>query len=193
MGENLLLSIDLSMRSAGAVILDSNGVLIDQLLVPTTKEEVDNEELLIYMEDCLVSFAARHKGLTSMVIEGLSFGSKSANADLIAGNWWNIRRAMRVAFPHINIGRIPVTTWRSRVIDLTKGNKAALQKKFGKDYLKIAVMHQVPAHVLQQFVDYRDSIQHWPHKYPPSKKREAIYDLCDAYWLGRYRLSLAYA
>lgn len=183
-----LLSIDLSMRSAGLVVLDESGALVDQLLIPTKKDEYDNEFLLEYMEDRVLDFADKHRP-NSIVIEGMAFNSKSGKTDLIAGNWWNTRKELRQLLPDANIGSIPVLSWRSKTIDLKKGNKAVLQEQYGKTYLKDAVRDAVPKDVLATFTEYLAEFN-WPKSYPAGKKREAIYDLCDAYCMGIHRLNI---
>ena len=186
---NKLLAIDLSMRSAGLVVLDANGQLVSQLLVPTMKEEYEGEFLLLYMESRIIDFASNFNP-TSVVIEGLAFNSKSGAADLIAGNWWNIRKELRSKYSRVSMGSIPVTTWRSKVLDLSKAGKALLVQKYGdKLYLKQGVVDKTPHDVLAEFHAYLEVLK-WPTKYPAAKKREAIYDLCDAYWLRRHRLNI---
>lgn len=183
-----LIAIDLSMRCAGLVALSQDGALLGQTVIPTIKEEYEGEFLLIFMEAQILNFAAKFRP-TAVVIEGLAFNSKSGNTDLIAGNWWNIRKELRLQYAGAQFGSIPVTTWRSKVLDLSKAGKAELEAKYGKTYLKEGVRDKTPEAVLQKFREYLDAVT-WPPKYPAAKKREAIFDLCDAYWLGQHRLRI---
>lgn len=179
-----LVAIDLSLRSAGLVRLTVEGTMMDFTVVQTKKEEFDDELLLLHVEKEVCAFIAKvntdlpYDKVTAVVIEGLSFGSKSARSDLIAGNWWHVKAEIRRRWPDMMIGAIPVTSWRSKVInkELMKEYKA----KFKTNHQKIAVVEHLKPHIRKTFETYIAR-----EKFPKS----TIYDLADAYWLGQYRLT----
>lgn len=185
---NVLLSIDLSLRAAGWVILQNTGELVDFGVLATTKEMADDESLLVLTDSYFTNIVNTHK-VGSVVIEGLAFAAKSSRSDLIAGNWWHLRASLYQNTHVQRIGSIPVTAWRNRVLNLTKNGREELKKFYGDDYLKAAVFDKLPQHVAYKFVEYTETLD-YPKGYPSNKKKEAKFDLADAYFLGQHRLSL---
>jgi hypothetical protein len=170
------------MRAAGLVMLDLKGNLVGQRVIVTKKEELDEEYLLLYMEDQVAQFALDYsKGnkLVATVLEGLSFGSKSAKSDLIAANWWGVVTTLRTLYPNLLIGKIPVTSWRSKIVTRDEQKEAkALHKT---DPLKKVVVAKLPPDVLSTFEKYLSDNK---------LKKSCMYDLADAYFLGQVRLTL---
>ena len=123
------LSIDLSMRSSG-ISFFKDGILEDFSIVSNVE---NNEELIINNIDAIITFINKQTCLcTSVVIEGLSFGSKSGSIDIISGQHWYLRCELIKAFPNIEITVIPVTSWRSPLF--TKADRVLI--KIAKDTLK---------------------------------------------------------
>lgn len=185
-----LVSIDLSMRSAGLVCLDENGRLEDQLLIPTqkTNDFDDDENLIRYMSSTILGFSQRHTP-TAFAQEGLSFGSSSGRTDLIAANWWYTRILLKDYFPDALFGSVPVLSWQSQTLDLKKAGRALLKETYGKDYLKKAVCALLPPSVEVTFKEYLGNFE-WPKGYENAKKKTALWDLADAYFMGQYRLRI---
>jgi hypothetical protein len=182
-----LVAIDLSLRSAGLVALDGEGRLLGQLLVASHAAESDDEQLLLKVEAEVFDFITRNTP-TAVVFEGLAFGAKSSRGDLIAGNFWNLKKELAERFPDVPVGSIPVTAWRKHLLcDKKARDRAALLwSKYDK---KMAAYCRLPLEVKQAFADYLRGFD-FPPQWDRVKKRDAIFDLADAYFLGRYRLTL---
>jgi hypothetical protein len=105
-----VLGLDLSLRSAGMVVL-TNGYLEDFMLVNSDSKSLNEEKLLIYNSSKVIEFVDKHRP-DKIGIEGLSFNSLSGSKDLIDGNFWYIRTEIYRAFPKIPVEIIPVKTWR---------------------------------------------------------------------------------
>jgi hypothetical protein len=188
----MIISIDLSLRSTGVCALGPNGTLEDFTLI--TPEET-HEDLLCGISDEILEFisACRHTTgfvpTRGFVIEGLSFNSFSSSKDVIAGNFWNLRCDLFRFYPSVPIGIIPVTSWRSWLLTKEEQKEAKLDKKDG---LKKACVAKLPDGVRKQFEGYL-----YTREFPESLRKnkdhqeKALYDLTDAYFIGKYRQTLS--
>lgn len=174
----MLVSIDLSLRSSGVVVLDKDGSLVDFMLVTPAVSDYRDEVLLTYISNEIIDFVYT-LGIHAIVIEGLSFNSFSSEKDKINGNFWHLRCELAEEFPEVPIGIIPVTSWRASVIP--KADQKEIKKTSDKEAIKKACVARLPEEVRKRFTEYLQENSH-------SKK--GIYDLTDAYWLGQFRLSL---
>lgn len=176
----MLVSVDLSLRSSGVCILDSKGNLIDFKIVAPSVKEFNNEELLNYIAKDIIGFVSQYeKNLKAVVIEGLAYAGKSSCKDMISGNFWHLRCSLKERFGDIPCGVVSVSEWRGYVLNKEEQKEAKIRDK--KTGLKNACVSKLPLEVREEFVRYiRDS----------KMKRESIYDLVDAYFLGIYRLTL---
>jgi hypothetical protein len=105
----MCLGIDLSMRSTG--LFYKNGDVTKYKLVVPPKDYCD-EELLVYV--CTqISLFIQETNPEKINLEGLSFGSVSSSKDLIAGNFWSVRKMLYTDYPRIEVEIIPVLSWRS--------------------------------------------------------------------------------
>jgi hypothetical protein len=174
----MILSIDLSLRSTGICVLDIDGTLKGFRLITPSAKEWNDEELLIHIADTVIEFAKQYP-ITAIAIEGLAYNSFSGEKDKINGNFWHLRCALKEAFPGVLIGIIPVTSWRSYL--LSKEEQREIKKLTEKDALKKACVLRLPKSVEEAFSSYLSMNK---------ISGKGMYDLSDAYHLGKYRLSL---
>jgi len=175
----MIIGIDQSKRSTAVVCMDLAGRLVDFLLINPPKE-LDGEVLISYQWDLIDSFvSAYQKDLKGIALEGLSFNSVGSGKDLLAGIFWAVRLNLYKKFPEIPVGVIPSASWRSAFIDKEKRKKI---KELGiKDGLKKATVDELPFEVRVRFENYiREN----------GIKKEALWDLADAFGIAKYRLSL---
>lgn len=120
-------SVDLSLRSTGlAYVVDEK--LVGFHLV--SNKSLKDEALIFNNVDLICRWVDSHKTGPSVVrIEGLSFGSKSASIDLIAGQHWLLRVELLKRFKDITIDVIPVTSWRSPLFDKDERKRIQDAKK----------------------------------------------------------------
>lgn len=173
-------ALDLSLRSAGVVRLGAGGRMQNCMVIAINKNEADDEHLLLAIESRVLEFA-RVAGSSNdrFVIEGLAFMGTSGRRDLIDGNWWNLKKELRQAYPHALIDVVPVTKWRASVLSKEEQREAKAASK--TEGLKRACVAKLPGDVHGAFTRYLADNGH------PQK---AIYDLTDAYWLARYTHNL---
>jgi len=176
----MFIGIDQSKRSTALVCINDEGAL-KNFLVIAAPMSVDNEEMLewqwneirFFVRYCETTFG----DIKGIAIEGLSFNSSSSGKDLLAGLFWYIRTMLYLQ--GYRVGVIPVLAWRSKVI--AKDERKAISALKHKDGIKKATVAKLPFEVKAQFETYiRD------HKL----KQQAIYDLCDAYFIAQYRRSI---
>ena len=184
-------SIDLSLRSTGICITDEDGTLIEYQLVSNPTEK--NEELVIKNTRDIIRFLKNYDtDLKHIVIEGLAYMGVSASKDLIAGNFWNLRCILRLTFPDIPVTIVPVTEWRKLYISKerakelkesfkelptdTKEEKKA-KKNLKTDWQKKECVRILPEEMKAKFLDYIEKLD---------VKKESIYDLTDAYFIGQW-------
>lgn len=177
----MLVSMDMSMRSSGLVALTPSNIITHLEVIQTSKDDFpDTEDLILHITDSVLNFIDE-TFCESFVIEGLSFAAKSAQKDILAGIYWAIRVIIWKHFPNILIGSVPVTSWRSKVLNKEDRKYAKENYSPKTEAIKIATVKKLPAEIHKYFIDYIEGM-HLPKK--------AIYDLTDAYFLGLYRNSL---
>ncbi len=185
----MIIAIDLSLRSTG-ICAFQEGKLIDFAIIASatgnekTKTHLpvfNGEGLLIYNAERIKWFINRQDkyALDGVVIEGLSFGGLSGNKDILQGNFWHIRCELFLECGQYNvpIGIVPVTSWRSKTINKME-REEALEKYGKKTYLKQGVYDKLPEEIKMRFQEYVTKNK---------LKKDAVYDLSDAYFLGKYR------
>ena len=169
------------MRSSGLIALTPENEIIDFDVCVTTKDNFpDTEDLIIHITDFTIDFIEMVDA-DSFVIEGLAFGAKSGHKDILAGIYWGIRTAIWKAYPDMLIGSIPVTSWRSKV--LNKEDRAYAKANYTPktEAIKIATVNKLPEKIHKCFLDYIEMM---------SYNKKTIYDLTDSYFLGKHRNSL---
>ena len=175
------IGVDLSLRSTGVVTLDDDLNLIDFILINPSTKEYNDEKLLTYIANEIVSYVNCNLdekfGLDrDYAIEGLSFMSVSASKDIMYGNFWHLRCEIMNFTEDATITIYPVTKWRNGQFD-----KATLKewKTTVKNGLKELIVNKTPENVKIKFLEYiKEKKLH----------KNSIYDLCDAYWLCRYHI-----
>lgn len=177
----MIASIDLSLRSTGVVILTYKGSFIDCNVIGHS--ELDNEALIEKNSKDILRFLRKYKSdIKRIAIEGLSYAGKNPRKDLIHGNFWVLRCAIKKEFPHIKIDVVPVATWRKYIItpDVRKEIKAkGLDNK--KGWQKVVCVDALSKDIKKKFLNYMKR-----NKSRLTKGKESLYDLTDAYWIGKY-------
>jgi len=179
-----LVSMDMSMRSSGLVALSSAGNLENQAVIKTSKDDFpDTEDLIIHITDTVMDFinSSIYGRPIKFVIEGLAFAGKSGHKDIIAGIYWGIRSRIHREFPSMLIGSIPVTTWRKMVLTSSEQKEAKATLTPKTEAIKKATVAKLPDSIKQIFLDYIDSNGY---------DKKSMYDLTDAYFMGKYRIGL---
>jgi hypothetical protein len=172
--------MDMSMRSSGLIAMTPRDEIIGLDIIKTSLDEYpDHEDTIIQVIDVTMDFIAEVSA-DAFVIEGLSHGAKSAHKDVIAGIFWGIRVAIWRKFK-IPIGVVPVTSWRSKVLNKEDRKYAKENYSPKADAIKIATVNKLPKDIHKYFINYIEGM-HLPKK--------SVYDLADAYFLGIYRNSL---
>lgn len=164
--------IDLSLRSTGISILDDNQRIVDCTLVCNPDQD---EEVLIKNSVDIISFLNWYQP-KFINLEGLSFGSLSSSKDILAGNFWYLRVALKQNFPDSNIKIVAVSSWRKYV--LTKEFVRELKKQdLPKGWQKTECLKKLPEDVREKFEKYIHD-----NKLP----KKSIFDLTDSYWIATF-------
>lgn len=185
----MIISGDLSPRSSGVTAIDLNGLLVDAILIHSKKEDLNDEDMILYNTETFLTFIDKlfcngHK-IAGFVFEGLAFGaSYSQEYDKICGNFWSIKSQCRKYYPDIPIGTISPEEWRSRII--TAKEKKQLKLDHGKIGIKLGVVDKLPVNVREFFdAHIKECGVKWD-----KKEKNPIFDLADSWGLAQYRLSL---
>lgn len=183
----MLLAIDHSMRSTALVAFDriTEELLWFSLINPP--KSMTGAQLIAYVWDNLAKKLGKvtsHE-LGEVAIEGLSFAAKGNSKDLLTGTFWY----MCTEFYRMNVpvGKIPVTSWRAKVLS---PEEQAVAKKT-KDGIKKACVAKLPVEIRNRFSEYIKLEERNIRMAKGSEWEDSIYDLTDAYWIGKYSLSLA--
>lgn len=179
----MIISIDLSLRSSGVCALDMKGNLIDFLLIKN--DILTAEELWIYnwqqLHEFIKGMVARNI-LEGFVTEALALHAPSKEKDMLFGHFGYIQGKLAEKYPSAPRGKITVAEWRSTV--LTKPEQKEWKAK-DKNGLKMGCVEKLPTDVRARFENYLLA-----NKIKRIASKEPLYDLTDAYWLGKYRLQI---
>lgn len=189
----MIISIDASLRSTGICAIDENKNLLNFGLIKSkpnegkTKKEkanglpiLNDEDLIIHNTSEVIEFieqCAAFEAIDAIVIEGLSFNSLSGNRDLIDGNFWGIRVAIKKKYPTIPVEIVSVQSWRNAI--LNKADRKKAKELYGKLWQKKGVVDKLPENVKSKFMDYLKF---------KSFENTGLYDLADSFMLGNYYL-----
>ena len=179
----MLLSIDASLRSTGFVVFYDDGQMNDYGVINTS---IKKFPVSVGYEPVINNIAKHVKWIISfhdidtVVIEGLSLGSKSKVRDAIDGLHWTLRCSIVKDWPDVLIGVVPVFSWRNWLLPKEIRNKKN-KKKNQWPTIKDLTFYSLPIDIQEEFIAY---VAEFNLKY------DAIYDMADAYGLGLYRLSL---
>lgn len=177
----MLVSMDMSMRSSGLIALHDNDNIKDFKVIKSTKDEFpDTEDLIIYVTKETMNFIWQIKP-DWFVIEGLAFGAKSSSKDILAGIYWAVRTSIRTECPNVLVGSIPVQSWRTKVLNKEERKFAKENYTPKTEALKIATVNKLPDKIKQIFLDYIARMEY---------DKKTMYDLADAYFMGKYRNTL---
>lgn len=207
MSKEYYVGIDLSLRNTAVVILDKDKNLIAQEII--SNSTLDKEQLLSFNSKKITDFIVAYAWFThndyrqddfvlkGIMLEELSFASKSAVADLIAANKWILRVKLLETFPTIKLKQVSVKEWRSKVIS-TEEQKAINDKypivrakrgtKLDKDQVKLNNKNkalikketkELTVAKLPKEIRDRFEICITKNKY----KEDSLFDLADGYFI----------
>lgn len=111
------------MRSTGLVFTDGNDIKYKLI-----QSKLNDELLLDYNANEVVAFALETLP-DVIVIEELSYNSKSSEKDLIDGNYWHIRTELRKALPNVDIKIFTVAEWRNPLFNKEERKQWTENKK----------------------------------------------------------------
>jgi hypothetical protein len=196
------IGIDLSLRSTGLCFKCDllNTVDFKLIQIPDT---IKDEELLTKLSDEIFNYILSKTftvGILSYVnIEGLSLRSVSGSADIICGNFWNVRRRIWKSITK-NVNIIPVKSWREPLFNKEerKSLKEAVQYyNANKKSIKGLKGEERKATIaFNQELELLASIKEKTFQKLPEDVRQQIlnittgdgkYDLCDAYFIASYK------
>lgn len=178
-----LVSIDQSLRSSGVCIFKDD-LLLDFKIIKSSKDDHLYEEKIfmnIWNELDTFIYSKINKDpdySLNIVIEGLSLNSRSSSKDKIYGLHWFLRTLLYNKYI-CPIGVIPVKSWRNWYT--TKETRKKAKETYSNNYLKWVVVDTIPKYVRKRFSKYLEN---------QKMKKESIFDLCDSYAIGLYRISL---
>jgi len=193
---DVIVAIDLSLRSTGLVALQDNRILEYDVITSDAKK-LNKEELLIFNSLKIMDFIDKYQP-DKIGLEGLSFGSISSSKDILAGNFWKLRTDIFKAGYPIDI--IAVLTWRSSLFNkeerkLLKENSKKL-KLLRKEW-KLITDKVEKTQILKDNNELilNSNIKWLTWLKLPANIREEFEkvgfskggaDLCDAYFIARY-------
>lgn len=179
-----IVGIDLALRNSACVSLDENNRFLDCIVLTSTADQYDAENLLVYNYNTIFNFINDNESV--VMIEGLAFNSTSLAKDIIAGNFWNIR--LGLCKEDIEYHIVAPASWRAKVFPpevkerLKTDRKAAKTAGItGSKLIKEAALSLVPDNIKKEF-----------KKYLTDNKLNAkfMYDLADAYCIAKYGVIL---
>jgi hypothetical protein len=153
-------------------------------VIKTSLEEFpDHEDTIIYIVGETMRFMTEfcESPTDTFVIEGLAHGASSGSKDVISAIFWAVRCAVWTRFPEMSIGAIPVNSWRAPVLDKEDRKYAKENYSPKAEALKIATVKKLPGDIFDLFTNY---------VMMAGMDKKSIYDLTDAYFLGKFRNSL---
>jgi hypothetical protein len=160
----ITIGMDIGLRSNGIIVLNSNGNIIDMLLIPTyaaqsntgtkTRITLNSEYIIIYNCDLIVNFInsirLRENVEIRLGLERLSYNSISSSKDILAGIHWSIRcYILNQLDMHCQI--ISPNEWRKGII--TTWDKVKYELLYpDEDMNKIIPYYKLP--ILQKIMFY---------------------------------------
>lgn len=191
----MVLGIDQSKRSTAITALNSNGEIVDCILI-NPGPEYDMEQLVQYQWNHIKEFIDRQPSVKAIALESLAFGSVSKGYDLLCGIHWYIRTQLLTDYPHLYTGVITATQWRSKILT-PKQAQEYKRLHGGKVGLKYGVLDCIPSIEYDKLSDYLESQKERLQEAKgfkaggtSTKYQECMFDLGDSYGIAKYRLSL---
>lgn len=129
-----LIGIDLSMRSTGLTYKNEDELIFDSIN-PSAKTY--NDELLLSYNAKMVCNFIDKFDIDVICLEGLSHNSISSSKDLIAGNFWHVRIAIKERYPEIPLYVVPVKSWREPLFTKEERKKISECTKEFKELKKL--------------------------------------------------------
>ncbi len=173
-------SLDISMRSTGVVVLSDDGKMVDFSIV--SSKTITDEELMEHNITAILKFLEPYKEkIGSIVIEGLAFMGVCRRKDLLYGNYWVIRYFLWQVFgDNVEYNHYTVSQWRKSVISKERAKEIKEAGNDKKGWQKIECVGRLPEGIKLAFETYV--------KENKSVKKDAIYDLTDSYFMAKFKL-----
>ena len=192
----MIIGIDQSKRSTGITSLNSDGKIVDCILI-NPGPEYDAEQLVQYQWKHIKEFIDRQSSVKAIALESLAFGSENSQGyDLLCGIHWYIRTQLLTEYPHLYTGVITVSQWRSKILP-AKLAQECKRNYGGKIGLKMGVLEQMPPTEYDKFEDYVETHKHRLQVAKGAKAggtsekyKDYLFDLGDSWGIAKYRLSL---
>lgn len=177
---HMIVSLDISMRSTGIVILEETGRL-ESCCIVANKDILDEELLERNVEDVLEFLLPYKEQINHIVIEGLAFGAKCKRADMLFANYWFIRCFLRREFgDDVTYDIYPVTAWRKTFISKERAREVKLKKENKKGWQKGECVSLLSGDVRERFEKYIKENK---------VKKDGIYDLTDSFLMAKHHIS----
>lgn len=176
------LGIDLSLRSTAFVLSDKNGKIIECKLFKTKKtDDICYENLLQQnakkFKEYLEKLIEKHT-IDKIVLESLSFNSKSKIKDVIDAHYW----LLKIVIYNLNIELVEVAPreWRKKHNIKPADKKVKeLKAELGDNFWKILTVKKLNSPIRKSMDKYIKSIG------LNKRKNDAeIWDLADAYFVS---------
>lgn len=179
----LSIGLDLSMRSNGVVVLDvsKDDELVDFKIV--THKDAIEEELLCYNTSEVLNFLSKYNEeslIKTVNIEYLALNAMCLRKDVLFANYWFIRYHTKKFLDDkdIEYTNPTVAQWRQYVIFPERAKEIKEAGENAKGWQKIETVKCLPDDVRESFLKYV--------KETKGVKKDAIYDLADAYFIAKY-------
>lgn len=175
----MIAAFDLSMRSIGIILLSEKGDLVDYVVV--SNKTITDEDLMEYNIHSVLNFLEPYREkIKHIVIEGLSYMGVCRRKDLLYGNYWGIRYFLKQKFKEkVDYTIYSVAQWRKSVISKERAKEIKITGGQKKGWQKVECVDRLPKKIRSTFEEYIKI-----NKF----KKDAIFDLCDAYYLGKFKL-----
>lgn len=154
------LGFDQSYTNSGYCVTDESGTVLDFGTFKSAKA-MDVYERAVQVAQFIVDMVTKHN-VSHVNLEGLAFGIRGDATRDLAGLLFTIVIALRTKTPSVTMTVVPPTTLKKFATGTGKSDKAAM-------------ISSVPAETLARFTEA---------KY---KKTTGLADVCDAYWLAKYK------
>jgi Holliday junction resolvasome RuvABC endonuclease subunit len=154
------LGFDQSYTNSGFCVTDESGAVIDFGTFKSAKA-MDVYDRATAVAQFVIDTVNKHN-VVHVNLEGLAFGIRGDATRDLAGLLFTIVIALRRSAPSVTMTVVPPTTLKKFATGTGKSDKAAM-------------ISSVPAETLQRFEDAK------------FKKTTGLADVCDAYWLSKYK------
>lgn len=188
-----IIGIDLSMRSTGLTYKNEDELEFDSIN-PSAKTYND-EALLSYNAKMVCNFIDKYVP-DVIVLEGLSHNSISSSKDLIAGNFWHVRIAIKERYLLVPLYIVPVKSWREPLFSKEERKIIAQCTKELKELKKLMkgcnkaerndLTLQNESIILGSDIKYQTYLKLPEEIRERLKDNSAKYDITDSYFIAKH-------